>query len=71
MLPVLIIAAVAVPILVLAFAAARRRNAAGEHPTGESDAERLLVEKEFEDSERYQEEWRQEQHEHRHDEPLR
>jgi hypothetical protein len=69
-LPVLIVAAVAVPILVLAFVAARRRNDAGEHPAGEGDAERLLVEREFEESERYQEEWRKEQHEHLQDERL-
>jgi hypothetical protein len=68
--PVIIFVVVAVPILVLAVAAARRRNDAGEHPAGEDDARRMLVEKEFENSERFQEEWRKEHHGDLRDERL-
>ena len=70
MLPIIIIAVVAIPILVIAFAAARKRNVAGEHPAGEDEADRVRTEQEFEDAERYQEEWREEQHKHPHDDPL-
>ena len=68
MLPFVIIAAVAIPLLVIAFLAARRRDTAGEHPPDETDAHRRLVEQEFEESERYQAEWREEQH--KHDTPI-
>ncbi len=62
MLPVIIIAAIAIPVLVIAFLATRRSNAAGEHPSGENEADRLRTEQEFADAEAYQEEWRSEQH---------
>lgn len=64
MLPVVIIAAVAVPLVVIAFLAMRRSTEAGEHTPGESDADRRRTEKEFEEAERYQEQWREE---HKHD----
>ncbi len=64
MLPVLIVAVIAIPLLLLAFGAMRRSNSAGEHPAGETDADRLKTEQEFEESERYQAEWREE---HKHD----
>ena len=67
MLPVLIFALVALPLLVIAFVVARRRDTAGEHPTNETDADRLEMEQEFEESERYQAQWREEQHKHPHD----
>ena len=62
-LPVLIVALIAIPLLVLAFGAMRRSNHANEHPASETDADRLRTEQEFEESERYQAEWRKE-HEH-------
>lgn len=62
MLPIVIIAAVAIPLLVIAFLAARRSTRAGEHPATETDADRLRTEREFEESERYQAEWREKQH---------
>jgi hypothetical protein len=65
-LPVVIIAAVALPILVLAFVAARRSDRAGEQRATDTDAERLEIEQEFEASERYQAEWREHEHEHEH-----
>jgi hypothetical protein len=69
-LPVVIVAAVAIPLLVIAFLAARRSADAGEHPAGETDEDRQRMEQEFEESERYQAEWRKEQHEHDRDTPL-
>lgn len=69
MLPWLIIGIVAIPLLVVAFAAARRKDKAGEHPAGETDAHRELVEQEYEEAERYQEQWREE-HKHEVDSPL-
>ena len=53
MLPIVIIAAVAIPLLVIAFLAARRSGKAGERPAAETDAHRELVEQEYEESERY------------------
>jgi hypothetical protein len=64
MLPIVIIAAVAIPLLAIAFFATRRSVKAGEHPAAETDAHRQLVEQEYEESERYQEQWRKEQHDH-------
>jgi hypothetical protein len=69
MLPIVIIAAVAIPLLVIAFLAARRTDKEGEHPVAETDAHRQLVEQEYEESERYQAEWREE-HKHENDSPL-
>ena len=69
MFPVLILAAVAIPLLVFAFLAVRRSARAGEHPTTETDADRRRTEQEFEESERYQAEWREEQHKRPHDTP--
>ena len=63
MLPWIILAVVAVPVLVGAFAVSRRKTASGEHPPGETAAERERIEHEFEDAEAYQEKWREEQHE--------
>ncbi len=61
MLPVIIIAAVVVPLLVIAFAATRRSRAAGEHPAVEDDATRARTEQEFAAAEAYQAEWRAEE----------
>jgi hypothetical protein len=73
-LPIIIFAAVAVPLVVLAFLANRRRTAAGEHePTGDAaaDAEtQQEYEDEFEKAEEYQEQWRKEQHEQHPDDRL-
>jgi hypothetical protein len=69
-LPIVIMAAVAIPLLVIGFLAVRRSADGGEHPTSESDADRRRTEQEFEESERYQAEWREEQHQHLRDTPL-
>jgi hypothetical protein len=68
--PVLIFAAIAVPLLVIAFLAMRRSRAAGEHPVGETAADRRRTEDEFAEAERYQEEWREEHHSEVQDERL-
>ena len=44
MLPVIIIAAIAVPLVVVAFVTMQRSRAAGEHPSNETDADRLRTE---------------------------
>ena len=70
MLPVIIFVAVAIPLLVLGFLARRRSAGAAEHPAAETDADRARNEREFEESERYQAEWREEQHKHQGDPRL-
>jgi hypothetical protein len=62
-LPILIIAAIAVPVLVIAFMASRRSTEAVEHPATEDDAARARNEQEFADAEAYQEQWREQEHE--------
>ncbi len=70
MLPIIIVVVVAIPVLVLAVMKVRRRTTAAEHPAGEGAAERAEIEREFAESERYQEEWRAEQHKHPTDDSL-
>ena len=62
MLPVIILAAVAIPLLVIAFLAVRRSINAGEHPPEETDADRRRNEQEFDEAERYQAELREQEH---------
>ena len=57
MFPWLIFAVVAVPLVLVAFVATRRRTAAGEHPAGEDPQAELLTEQEFAEAEAYQEKW--------------
>jgi uncharacterized membrane protein len=64
-LPIVIIAAVVIPLLVVAFLAARRSRAAGENVAEEDEQARARTEQEFAESEAYQEEWRK--HERRAD----
>jgi hypothetical protein len=59
-IPWLIFALVVVPLVVIAFVAARRRTVAAEHPANESAEDRALLEREFADSEAYQAKWREE-----------
>jgi type III secretory pathway component EscV len=68
--PILIFAAIAIPLLVIAFLAMRRTRTAGEHPAGETAADRQRTEDEFEEAERYQTEWREEHHSEVRDELL-
>ena len=70
MLPVVIFVAVAIPLLVIGFVAVRGRAEQGEHPGTETEADRERTEHEFEEAERYQEQWRQENHDHLREERL-
>ena len=67
MLPVLVFVAIAVPLLVIGFLTVRRSKSAGEHPATETEQERLRTEQEFEESERIQAEWRDEERKHERD----
>ena len=60
MIPWLIFAVVLVPLVVIAFVAARRRTVAAEHPAGETAEDRAEMEREFAEAEAYQEKWREE-----------
>ena len=60
MIPWLIFALVIVPLVIVAFVAARRRTAAAEHPASETAEDRAELEREFAESEAYQAKWREE-----------
>ena len=59
MIPWLIFALVAVPLVLLAFVATRRRTAAGERPARADARARAETEKEFADAEAYEAKWRE------------
>lgn len=61
MIPWLIFALVVVPLVVVAFVAARRRTVAAEHPANEDAQDGAQLEQEFADAEAYQEKWRAEE----------
>ena len=58
MIPWIIMAVVAVPLVVIAFIAMRRKTAASELPA--DDDAQALVEQEFAEAEAYDEKWREE-----------
>ncbi len=60
MIPWLILALVAVPLVVVAFLSLRGRTVAGEHPASEDAAARARTEREFAEAEAYEEQWRKE-----------
>ena len=64
MIPWLILAVVAVPLVVLGFASIRRRTAGGEHPATEDAATRARTEREFAEADAYEEEWREANKDH-------
>ena len=68
MIPWIIMAVVAVPLVVIAFVAMRRKTAAGE--VVESDDEKAEMEREFADAEAYEEQWREKDKEKFHKERL-
>ena len=74
MLPVIIFVAVAIPVLLIAFAAVVRRRTAGERPEAVDPAaaatEQAEYEREFADAEAYQQQWREEQHREHPDDRL-
>jgi len=67
LLPVVIIVVVAIPILLLAYRAATRSQAAGEHPVTEDPRTVERTEQEFAAAEAYQEQWREEEKKHQPD----
>jgi hypothetical protein len=69
-IPWIIFALVAVPLLVVGFVATRRRRVAGEHPASEDAQERAQTEQEFAEAEAYQAKWREEDEERYHQERL-
>ena len=70
MIPWLIMALLVVPLVVVGFAASRRRTAGGEHPQSEDAQDRARTEHEFEEAEAYEAEWREEDKERFHQERL-
>ena len=70
MIPWIIVAVVAVPLVVVAFVVARRNTAAGEHPAVEDDAARLRTEQEFAEAEAYEAKWHEADKERFHEERL-
>jgi uncharacterized membrane protein len=68
MIPWIIMAVVAVPLVVIAFMAMRRKTAADERPA--SDEAEAEMEQEFAEAEAYQEKWREQDKEKFHRERL-
>ena len=64
MIPWLILAIVAVPLVVVGFASMRRRTTVAEHPTTEDAAVRARTEREFAEAEAYEAQWREENKDH-------
>jgi hypothetical protein len=62
-IPWLIFALVAVPLVVVGFVATRRKTVAGEHPASEDANARALTEEEFAEAEAYEAKWREEDEE--------
>jgi hypothetical protein len=69
-IPWIIMALVAVPLVVVGFLATRRKTIAGEHPQGEDAQARALAEQEFAEAEAYEAKWREEDKERFHKERL-
>jgi hypothetical protein len=69
-IPWIIIALVAVPLVVIAFVATRRKTMAGEHPANEDAQERAETEQEFAEAEAYQAKWHEKDKERYHQERL-
>jgi hypothetical protein len=57
--PWLIIALVAVPLVIVAFGVTRRKTSAGERPATATPQERAETEREFAEAEKYEAEWRE------------
>jgi hypothetical protein len=63
-IPWIVMALVAVPLVVMAFAAMRRRTAVAERPADEDAEARARTEREFAEAEAYEEQWREENRDH-------
>ena len=59
MIPWIILALLAVPLVVVGFVATRRRTIAAEHPASEDARARARTEQEFAEAEAYEAEWRE------------
>ncbi len=70
MFPWIIFALVAVPLVVVAFVATRRRKVVVEHPASEDAQERALTEQEFAEAEAFEAKWREEDKENYRQERL-
>lgn len=69
-IPWIIIALVAVPLVVIAFVAMRRNTTASEFPASEDANARSRTEQEFADAEAYEAKWHEEDRERFHQERL-
>jgi hypothetical protein len=69
-IPWIVFALVAVPLVVVGFVATRRRTFAGEHPASEDARARALTEQEFAEAEAYEAKWREKDKERYHQERL-
>ena len=67
MLPVIIFAAIAIPLLVVAFLGVKRSRASIEHEAEVEEGSRDELEREFAAAEAYEEKWRAEQHGRNHE----
>jgi hypothetical protein len=67
-IPWIVFALVAVPLVVVGFVATRRKTVAGEHPTREDARARALTEQEFAEAEAYEAKWREKDDERYHEE---
>jgi hypothetical protein len=63
-IPWLILAVVAVPLVVVGFASMRRRTAVAEHSATEDAEARARTEHEFAEAKAYEEQWREEHKDH-------
>jgi hypothetical protein len=68
--PWIVIALVAVPLVVVGFLATRRRTIAAEHPASEDARARARTEQEFAEAEAYEAKWREDDLERFHQERL-
>jgi len=69
-IPWILFAVVAVPLVVVGFVATRRKTVASEHPASEDAQARARTEREFADAEAYEAKWREEDEERYHKERL-
>jgi hypothetical protein len=67
--PWIVFGIVAILVLVIGAGLMTQRKSA-EHPVGETDADRERTEREFEEAERYQEQWRKDHHKELEDERI-
>jgi hypothetical protein len=63
-IPWLIFAVIAVPLVVVGFLSIHRRNEVSEHPATEDAAARARTEREFAEAEAYEAQWREENKDH-------